>query len=34
MESNFPAAVELVGGLDFLRARPRVLRVIEEQFEA
>jgi homoserine dehydrogenase len=33
MESKFRAAVELVGGLDFLRARPRVLRVIEDEFE-
>jgi homoserine dehydrogenase len=33
LESRFQAAVELIGGLDFLRARPRVLRVIEEQFE-
>jgi homoserine dehydrogenase len=34
MESSFRAALELVGGLDFLRARPRMLRVIEEEFEA
>jgi homoserine dehydrogenase len=33
LESRFRAAVELIGGLDFLRARPRVLRVIEEEFE-
>src|SRR5205085_10070133 len=33
LESRFRAATELIGGLDFLRARPRVLRVIEEQFE-
>jgi homoserine dehydrogenase len=33
LESRFRAAVELIGGLDFLRSRPRVLRVIEEQFE-
>ena len=32
-ESHFRAAVELIGGLDFLRSRPRVLRVIEEHFE-
>jgi homoserine dehydrogenase len=32
-ESRFRAAVELIGGLDFLRSRPRVLRVIEEHFE-
>jgi homoserine dehydrogenase len=32
-ESRFQAAVELIGGLDFLRSRPRVLRVIEEHFE-
>src|SRR3954471_24948213 len=34
LESRFRAALELVGGLDFLRARPRMLRVIEEEFEA
>jgi len=33
MESSFRAALELVGGLDFLRARPRMLRVIEDEFE-
>src|SRR3954454_12914919 len=33
LESRFQAAIELIGGLDFLRARPRMLRVIEEQFE-
>jgi homoserine dehydrogenase len=33
LESSFRAAVEMIGGLDFLRARPRVLRVIEEHFE-
>jgi homoserine dehydrogenase len=33
LESRFRAAVELIGGLDFLRSRPRVLRVIEEHFE-
>jgi len=32
LESRFFAAVELIGGLDFLRARPRAIRVIEEQF--
>jgi homoserine dehydrogenase len=33
LESRFQAAVELLGGLDFVRARPRVIRVIEETFE-
>src|SRR5436190_9765288 len=33
LESSFRAALELVGGLDFLRARPRMLRVIEDEFE-
>src|SRR5206468_1850257 len=33
LESRFRAAVELIGGLDFLRARPRVLRVIQDEFE-
>jgi homoserine dehydrogenase len=33
LESRFRAAVELISGLDFLRSRPRVLRVIEEHFE-
>jgi homoserine dehydrogenase len=33
LESRFRAAVEMIGGLDFLRSRPRVLRVIEEHFE-
>ena len=33
LESRFRAAVELIGGLDFLRSQPRVLRVIEEHFE-
>jgi homoserine dehydrogenase len=32
LESRFFAAVELIGRLDFLRARPRAIRVIEEQF--
>jgi homoserine dehydrogenase len=33
LESRFRAAVELLGGLDFMRARPRTIRVIEETFE-
>jgi homoserine dehydrogenase len=33
LESRFQAAVEMLGGLDFVRARPRVIRVIEETFE-
>ena len=33
LESSFRAAVELIGGLDFVRSAPRVIRVIEEVFE-
>jgi homoserine dehydrogenase len=33
LESRFHAAVTLIGRLDFLRAPPRVIRVIEETFE-
>jgi homoserine dehydrogenase len=33
VESKFRAAVDLISRLDFLRARPRVIRVIEEVFE-
>ena len=33
LESRFRAAVELIGRLDFVRARPRTIRVIEETFE-
>ena len=32
LESKFFAAVELISGLDFLRAAPRAIRVIEEEF--
>jgi homoserine dehydrogenase len=32
LESRRRAAVELIAGLDFVRARPRVIRVIEEEF--
>jgi homoserine dehydrogenase len=32
LESRFFAAVELIAGLPFLRARPRAVRVIDEQF--
>jgi homoserine dehydrogenase len=32
LESRFYAAVELIAGLDFLRAKPRAIRVIDEQF--
>src|SRR3954466_9973004 len=32
LESRFFAAVALVGRLDFVRSRPRAIRVIEEQF--
>ena len=34
LESRFHAAVTLIGRLDFLRSEPRVIRVIEETFEA
>jgi homoserine dehydrogenase len=34
LESKFRAAVELIAGLDFVRSAPRVIRVIEEVFEA
>jgi homoserine dehydrogenase len=33
LESRFRAAVELISRLEFLRSRPRVIRVIEEVFE-
>jgi homoserine dehydrogenase len=33
LESRFHAAVTLIGQLDFLRTKPRVIRVIEETFE-
>jgi homoserine dehydrogenase len=32
LESRFYAAVELIAGLDFLRSKPRAIRVIDEQF--
>lgn len=32
LESKFYAAVELIGALDFIRARPRAIRVIDEEF--
>jgi homoserine dehydrogenase len=32
LESSFFAAVELIGRLDFIRSKPRAIRVIEEQF--
>jgi homoserine dehydrogenase len=32
LESRFFAAVELIGGLDFMRSRPRAIRVIEEEY--
>ena len=31
-ESSFTAAAQLIGRLDFLRAPPRVIRVIEEEY--
>jgi homoserine dehydrogenase len=32
LESKFFAAMELISGLDFIRAAPRAIRVIEEEF--
>jgi homoserine dehydrogenase len=32
LESRFFAAVELISGLDFMRNKPRAIRVIDEQF--
>jgi homoserine dehydrogenase len=32
LESKFYAAVDLIAGLDFVRARPRAIRVIDEEF--
>jgi homoserine dehydrogenase len=32
LESKFMAAVDLIGRLEFLRDKPRVIRVIEETF--
>ncbi|HEX7299120.1 MAG TPA: homoserine dehydrogenase [Solirubrobacteraceae bacterium] len=32
LESKFYAAVELIGALDFMRSRPRAIRVIDEEF--
>jgi homoserine dehydrogenase len=32
LESQFFAAVEEIAGLDFLRSRPRAIRVIDEEF--
>jgi homoserine dehydrogenase len=32
LESKFYAAVELIGALDFMRSRPRPIRVIDEEF--
>ena len=34
LESKFLGAVEMIAGLDFVRERPRVIRVIDEAFEA
>jgi homoserine dehydrogenase len=33
LESKFLGAVEMISGLDFVRERPRVIRVIDEAFE-
>jgi homoserine dehydrogenase len=32
LESKFYAAVDLIGALDFMRSRPRAIRVIDEEF--
>jgi homoserine dehydrogenase len=32
LESRFYAALELIGALDFMRSRPRAIRVIDEEF--
>jgi homoserine dehydrogenase len=32
VESRFFAAVDMIGGLDFMRSTPRAIRVIEEEF--
>ena len=32
LESKFFAACDLIAALDFVRARPRAIRVIDEQF--
>jgi homoserine dehydrogenase len=32
LESRFGAAMDLIGGLDVMRAPPRAIRVLEEQF--
>jgi homoserine dehydrogenase len=32
LESKFYAALDLIGGLDFMRSRPRAIRVIDEEF--
>ncbi|WP_205697409.1 homoserine dehydrogenase [Conexibacter sp. SYSU D00693] len=32
LESSLSAALEMIAGMDFMRARPRAIRVLEEQF--
>ena len=32
LESKFYAALELIGGLDFMRSRPRAIRLIDDEF--
>ena len=32
LESKFYAALELIGALDFMRSRPRAIRVIEAEY--
>jgi homoserine dehydrogenase len=33
LESRFAAAMEVIAGLEVLRAPPRAIRVLEEEFE-
>lgn len=33
LESRFYAAVELIAGLDFVRSKPRAIRVVEEEYQ-
>jgi homoserine dehydrogenase len=32
LESKLFAAVEMIAGLEFVRARPRAIRVLDEEF--
>ena len=33
LESRLYAAVELIAGLDFVRSKPRAIRVVEEEYQ-